>query len=57
MKPAARRFVLFPDQFVRVSLQPVDEVCAWRLPYGLFIRLPRRLKAVIATPLYNKITD
>ena len=26
MKAAAWRFVLFPDQFVRVSLQPVDEV-------------------------------
>ena len=57
MKPVAWRFVLFPDQFVRVSLQPVDEVCAWRLPCGLFICLPRRLKAVIANPLYNKITD
>ena len=57
MKPGAWRFVLFPDQFVRVSLQPIDEVCAWRLPCGLFICLPRRLKAVIANPLYNKITD
>ena len=42
---------------VTVSLQPVDEVCAWRLPCGLFIRLPCRLKAVIANPPYNKITD
>ena len=53
MKPAAWRFVLFPDQFklsVTVSLQLVDEVCAWRLPCGLFICLPRRLKAVIANP-------
>ena len=42
---------------VTVSLQLVDEVCAWRLQCGLFICLPRRLKAVIANPLYNKITD
>ena len=57
MKAAAWRFVLFPDQFVRVRLKPVDEVCAWRFPCGLFISLPRRLKAVIANALYNKITD
>ena len=42
---------------VTESLQPVDEVCAWRLPRGWFICLPRHVKAVIANPLYNKITD
>ena len=58
MKPVARRLVLFwINLSVNVSLQTIDEVCAWRLPCALIICLPRRLKAVMAKALYNKITD